>query len=1129
MAILDQVKSLARSQLTRWMAAAGVVVVSIAAASWRGWLAGPWLWASVTFLAAGGLFAAVYWGIPWLRERRFLQQEGAKHVIGSGESPEEYRAKFNKALQSLTAMPQFKGSSDPLYALPWYLLIGMGGCGKTAAVQSSRLFTPLFTPSSETAATANYDWWVARTAVVLDTAGRYAEHGNVEQDRAEWYRLLMLLRQHRDREPINGIIVAVAADWLASQPEDRLRAAASTLRDRIEEAIRTLGADFPVYVLVTKCDAIEGFAEFHAKLPAHVSDEVVGYVDEHSASGTHDKGYGAAALERLQAGLEGLYQRLHFFRAALLDSGVPEPLRPAIFCFPEEFRALEGPIISFAEPLFSEAVKYHTPLFRGIFFASARQVPQRLSLLRGRLRVGGNAHPGSEGSKGYFLADLFGQILPRDRGLVAVTPEAHRRRGLLRAVVMVTIAGALLTAAALVGRQYVLDRRLVASVDPAACPEGVPRPSEAPQLAGADRCRNALDKLARANAERSGWGSRLFGRSRMLEETLRARYVQQFQAQVLTPLNQQIDRAFTATEDPLPLMLLVARRIQVNRRCLSASGCSQRQLDELDSDHRPVLTIDSDRRAPPEAPSTLARTYAAYVRWQEGAKEPLRRDIAADEKRLQQWLSTKQFSLDKLLPLVNKQSPPLTFEDYWKLPAPISANAPQIDASCTKQVWEEMVAPFLQQLQDAVRELAPRLKDFQSEYRSTCLAQWHKFLADFPRGSERWTSANQERTLALELLTDASPCQRVIDDAVANLPPWLPRQGEPAEAAKWAAALNQWAGSEQRRAYLDALKKVHGQLERCPSSDSCVKLAQEVFAEGDPSAESASALNRAAWIAEQAGGQTANGNLLVPLLEQPIELVWSVILEGAEGAMQQRWQQDVAEPLRALSPAEQLLQMYGPGGRVGGFLDRVVKPALGGKDPTTLAEAGKRLPLSPAFEKILTTYAELQPLLDGSGGPLPITIEAGPTRLESHKAFRGEQTILAVSCGGKTYRITNRPDDPAEATVSVPWSSQTCTNVTITIYFHPGLGPLSDEEKQSSKRLELSKSYAGAAGFLQFLQDFESGSHRFVLDDLSGDPDSLRSGVHSVNVTYRLDMPPALGKVLAAMQQPLLPEDIAAQ
>jgi type VI secretion system protein ImpL len=60
--------------------------------------------------------------------------------------------------------------------------------------------------------TRNCDWFFTTDGILLDTAGRYSVF---EADRAEWFSFLDLLRRHRRRAPINGIIIAVSVAELA--------------------------------------------------------------------------------------------------------------------------------------------------------------------------------------------------------------------------------------------------------------------------------------------------------------------------------------------------------------------------------------------------------------------------------------------------------------------------------------------------------------------------------------------------------------------------------------------------------------------------------------------------------------------------------------------------------------------------------------------------------------------------------------------------------------------------------------------------------------------------------------------------------------------------------------------------
>jgi len=379
----------------------------------------PWLWEILVGVGVLVVIVIVVWGIPWWRERSFVHRLSSDYKVAGGESPQELQSKFTYALRRFRSLPQQSGKGEPLYSLPWFLMVGAVGAGKTEALKMSDLFSAL-TPMQAEGGTQNFDWWVSNTMLVVDTAGRYAVPVDVAQDRAEWYRLLRLIRHYHGREPLHGMIVTVSVNELASQPDETLRAQAGLLRERIEEAIQELGVDFPVYVLVTKCDQLEGFSEFFGVLPQRVANEALGFVDDPPPGIGGGPARGTDAARRVQAGIHSIYERFHVLRLSILNGNTPEALRQPIFCFPEEFKAIERSLIAFTGPLMSDDVRYHTPLFRGIFFASARREGAPFSAMRRQVQI---IEPPSalEGKpeQPWFLRDLFETIFPRDRALSA--------------------------------------------------------------------------------------------------------------------------------------------------------------------------------------------------------------------------------------------------------------------------------------------------------------------------------------------------------------------------------------------------------------------------------------------------------------------------------------------------------------------------------------------------------------------------------------------------------------------------------------------------------------------------------------------------------------------------------------
>jgi len=379
----------------------------------------PWIIAGlVTALVVLLIIVTIFAGMPWYRERQFVRQLGAEYRVAGQQSPQELQAKFSAALREFRALPQYAAKGDPIYALPWFLLIGHGESGKTEAIKAAGIFSAL--TSAREGATQNFDAWVSTSMLLLDTTGRYAIPSDVERDRAEWYRLLRLIKYYRGREPLSGTIIAVAADYLASQPNDKLRTDAGHLRERIEDAIKVLSVNFPVYILVTKCDILDGFDEFVASLPIRVLNEALGFIDEPvngmsvGPSRLHD------GARRLHNGLDTVYQRLSTRAISVLSGKAVETLRRPLFCFPEEFRMLAARLEILLEVLCGEDVRYHTPLLRGVFFSSAHQHESRCSLLRQHVGIASQPSPAAAKADSHcFLRDVFEVILPRDRGLAS--------------------------------------------------------------------------------------------------------------------------------------------------------------------------------------------------------------------------------------------------------------------------------------------------------------------------------------------------------------------------------------------------------------------------------------------------------------------------------------------------------------------------------------------------------------------------------------------------------------------------------------------------------------------------------------------------------------------------------------
>jgi type VI protein secretion system component VasK len=126
--------------------------------------------------------------------------------------------------------------------LPWYLIIGPPGCGKTTALVNSGLRFPLADQFGKnaiegTGGTRNCDWWFTDEAVLLDTAGRYTTQDSyAEVDSAAWGGFLGMLKKYRPRRPINGVLVALSlADLIQQSDAEREQRLSQRLLRRLQE------------------------------------------------------------------------------------------------------------------------------------------------------------------------------------------------------------------------------------------------------------------------------------------------------------------------------------------------------------------------------------------------------------------------------------------------------------------------------------------------------------------------------------------------------------------------------------------------------------------------------------------------------------------------------------------------------------------------------------------------------------------------------------------------------------------------------------------------------------------------------------------------------------------------------
>src|SRR5262249_10592368 len=149
---------------------------------------------------------------------------------------------------------------NAIYDLPWFLVIGRSQAGKTIAIKNSGLGLPVRKDWVKgVGGTSTCDWFFTNDLIFMDTPGAWVTDGASDEERQNWLTLLKLLRKYRGQRPLDGLVVVVPADDLLGKSDKELIEQAGNAREVIDLLHDQLRFRFPVYVLVSKCDLVEGF------------------------------------------------------------------------------------------------------------------------------------------------------------------------------------------------------------------------------------------------------------------------------------------------------------------------------------------------------------------------------------------------------------------------------------------------------------------------------------------------------------------------------------------------------------------------------------------------------------------------------------------------------------------------------------------------------------------------------------------------------------------------------------------------------------------------------------------------------------------------------------------------------
>jgi len=1085
--------------------------------------------------------------------KRVTQNEDVVVDVELGKSPKQLisglRKDWNRAVKTLKGS-HLKLKGDPLYVLPWYMVFGKPRSGKSTALRNASLLSPALELSEHAdGSTLNMEWWLYDQAIVIDTAGRYAVPDNDKRDRKEWAKLLEMLSRHKQKEPLNGLVLVVSAERLLTCSEEELMEEGQQVRAGVNELMERLEAQMPVYLMVTKCDLVDQFSNWTQYLPEDSLEQVMGYLCEEEHIDID------IALDKAMDEVLGRIKELRLLMMERSDN--PDD---SLIELPINLEQLRKGLHAFSRTALKDNLYQETPRFRGLYFSSSQHVEKE----QGEEKLKNN---------GIFLHHLFTRVMPPDRGILSTLPSAERLRRAVRNY-GVSVSGAVLLAFVIgLTSAYFNDisklNRIIDSSEEIDLNEG----DTSDQILALNRLYELITAVRKAEDD---WVIPWFGpyTSSRQQRQLAGIYVDTFQNQLLAGLDKPLDiySGDVNSERTAFLVSGIVRRINLIKAVLQEDMAAFDSLPAIPDEY--LLSISSDITV--DASVLFNNLYRQYLSMQQSTVE-----LSEEENALQALLvktvASSHGSYEWLIEWANIQGfDTVKLDDFWG-GSRLLTDQPTIEGAYTLQ-GRNFLNEFLDELNkssEGSAELTAVKSDFMVFYNRRYLKNWQEFAQKFDIGKNK-LRGRKEWLDALETMTGRdnpyfSFMQRVSQELE---PVYAEGYFQARDQIDYFVEIQEFTGEEvedtgggsnkaltklalkavgkfgsagkavakagktglKTKKKLDKGKKKGGgkevdldaALEEAANAYKEYRTALEDIAFNADSAKlsynatvnafsnpdsiaSGDDAGAKAWSAiiklqRTIGKPRESNRIFWDLYTGPARIAYDYMRQEAACHLQTTWEDNVLTGLVGVSEEKLGQTMIGEGGLVWTYVDNEAEPFLKKKyrkGYVTNAVNSNSVPWEPNFIRFINDADEGRSIV---AGEFTVKISALPTGINQSASISPYATYIDLHCADEIQTLANYNYSASNDFI---WSLEKCGDVTLRVE----VGEYS-----------LRKTYAGRKGFALFLSDFRDGRRIFTPDDFPEQSSQLKNAsVKAIDVNYKITGQRPVIQTLTAV--PLSPPD----
>ena len=249
------------------------------------------------------------------------------------------------------------------YNIPWIMVLNEGDDPRPLPIAQAGVASVLGADAASPAATEGISWHFFDRGIVVDIKAAYLGSPDDDGDGKPWDEFLSLCRNYRQQRPFDSVVITVPAATLLADDTDarhELVRHAKLAHRRLWLAQNRFAMRFAVYVVVTGCEALPGFATFARALPEPLRASMLGWSSPYDLSTTYQPGWVDTAMNGIMRSVSDASAELFALDSAHLDAR-------QFLQLPSRIDAMRAQLQLYVDELL-RASAYHEPFFfRGIY------------------------------------------------------------------------------------------------------------------------------------------------------------------------------------------------------------------------------------------------------------------------------------------------------------------------------------------------------------------------------------------------------------------------------------------------------------------------------------------------------------------------------------------------------------------------------------------------------------------------------------------------------------------------------------------------------------------------------------------------------------------------------------------